>query len=216
MGLTAYRIHSTKSKSETDVLTARTHFYSTSILIVFRGWVWLILGTSTDYRWTAHGGYSGDTIFTVDVRSLFYSFDCFCISEFFSKALLSICKSWSRLPWCLWFRIFLACDIVRHVPCGCRCCHGEFGSYIVHAAIQERGISANFPISDGVATRKLVASSKLSKHFRGSSGVGLYSSFSLPSWTCFATTLIILVRFMVAVILSVATHPKPARLRPVV
>ena len=52
---------------------------------------------------------------------------------------------------------------------------------MVHSVIQERGISANFPISDGVATQKLVASSKLSKHSRGSSGVGLYASFSLRS-----------------------------------
>jgi len=37
MGLTAYRIHSTKSKSGTDVLTARTHFYSRSIMIYYPG-----------------------------------------------------------------------------------------------------------------------------------------------------------------------------------
>jgi len=215
MGLTAYRIHSTKTNSETDVLTARTHFYSMSILIVFLDWVWLILGASTDYCWTAHGVYPGDIIFTVDVRFLSHTFNSFCISKFSPKALLSICESRSRLSWCIWLRIFLACDIVRYVPCGCWCRHGEFWSCMVHSVIQERGISANFPISDGVATQKLVASSKLSKHSRGSSGVGLYASFSLRSWTCFATILITLVRFMVAVILWVATHPKPGQTRPV-
>jgi hypothetical protein len=116
LGLTAYRIHYTKSLDHPDILTTRTHFYGAYSSIPVTSEIPIFYFRSQD-RGAHDGQHSRSHLFTCNVRLVFILFSYFFINSYLLRlgALLTsldIIIAEHLTIWILWIFFLITAALV--------------------------------------------------------------------------------------------------------